>query len=179
MELRLGYETPKAKDFMELIDRHMETMRDKSIGDMAYAMLEVLFNILVEDDNDFGYFVSFQSEETPPIGDILFQGDPLAFRKLVENYSAFDGPIDGYLTRLDTFNAFWATIAQQVLMGIPFVSFDAAKNHIENNIMSMFNGLNRAGLEFTLRYGEKDVDSETIFVTDSLGDHLNNTNFNF
>lgn len=179
MELRIGHEKAKAKDFMELISRSIESMRDKSVGDMAYAMLSTLFDILAEDDKDFGYIVSYQSEETPFVDDIMFEADAALFRTRIENYSTFDGVISGYMTRKEIFEVFWATLAQQILMGIPVHDFYLAKSHVENSIMTMFNGLNRAGLDFTLRYGEKDVDTETIFITDDLSDHLNNANFNF
>lgn len=172
----------KAIDFVEEIKRVFDESHKDAVGvashypgSGAVGVLDHLFKMLGETGNDFGYMVSFQSEETPAIDDIFFGASWDVYRNMVDRYSEFDREMDFYMTRPEAFSAFASLVAKFVLGSYPVHAPVAqAKDHVVRAVCSMFDGSNPDGVEFTLRYTETAPigEGEQIDCTVPLGPYL-------
>lgn len=177
--LKTGREEAKAKEFMQLIGNLINGMKSMPIADMAYRVLDVLYQGLTQEERDFGYNVSMVTEDSPFIQDIMYDADYGLYRRVTGQHGEYGQDDHRFLTYEECFKTFWHVCAQQMMQGLPLHDFDKAKLHIESNVASMFNGNNRYNYHFSLTYIEKDLDDNVFYTTSELGNFLIPSTFSF
>lgn len=169
-----GQEHQKAKEFMNEVGKLFELAKlaGEDSGSVAYKFLDNFFDWITVDTRDFGYMVSYWSEDTPLIEDIFVDAGYANYRKMVDQPSLVDQDDLGFMTKEQAAMAFWNVLAKQITLSFPMHDMDKAKLHIESAVAGMFTGANRHNLHFHLYYVEKDQQSETYYRTSELGDLL-------
>lgn len=122
-----------------------------------------------------GYMVSWATPGDIIVDDI-FEGFSKEQLEEIYQKAKHDQPeegleFSGQCTKENLPALFWNLMWNQVLSMVT-VGEDGGLLHLESNIASVFNGYNRYGISFELKYYEEDVDDGEVYCTNDLAQLL-------
>lgn len=163
-------ENTKRRTFEAIIDKFLKSWDDLKIrfnrADSTYQFLDAFFELLTNDVLDYGWLVSYESEEGHYVEDVMLNFKYEDYRAMVDQWATVEE--HDTFTRNGLAKFFWNSLAKTIMISLPHTK-EEVRSHLKSSLISMFTGEASHGASgFELRYVETDPESGELYATASI-----------